>query len=41
MYVHGVSTRRVKAITEQLYGLSVSSSEVSQAAALLDADLEA
>ena len=41
MYVQGVSTRRVKAITEQLCGLSVSSSEVSRAAALLDADLEA
>lgn len=41
MYVHGVSTRRVKAITEQLCGLSVSSSEVSRAAELLDADLEA
>lgn len=41
MYVQGVSTRRVKAITEQLCGLSISSSEVSRAAALLDADLEA
>lgn len=41
MYVRGVSTRRVKAITEQLCGLSVSSSEVSRAAQLLDADLEA
>ena len=41
MYVQGVSTRRVKAITEQLCGLSVSSSEVSRAAELLDADLEA
>jgi len=41
MYVHGVSTRRVKAVTEQLCGLSVSSTEVSRAAALLDADLEA
>jgi transposase-like protein len=41
MYVHGVSTRRVKAITEQLCGLSVSSTEVSRAAELLDADLAA
>jgi len=41
MYVHGVSTRRVKAITEQLCGLSVSSTEVSRSAALLDSDLAA
>ena len=41
MYVEGVSTRRVKEITEQLCGLSISSTEVSRAAALLDPDLEA
>ena len=40
MYVHGVSTRRVKAITEQLCGLSISSMEVSRCAELLDEDLE-
>ena len=40
MYVEGVSTRRVKAITEKLCGLEVSSSEVSRAAALLDEELE-
>lgn len=40
MYVQGVSTRKVKAITEQLCGISVSSSQVSQAAALLDGELE-
>jgi putative transposase len=40
MYVQGVSTRKVKAITEQLCGASVSSSQVSQAAALLDDELE-
>ena len=40
MYVQGVSTRKVKAITEQLCGVSVSSSTVSQAAAQLDSELE-
>jgi putative transposase len=40
MYVQGVSTRKVKAITEQLCGVNVSSSAVSQAAAQLDAELE-
>jgi putative transposase len=40
MYVQGVSTRKVKAITEQLCGASVSSTQVSNAAALLDAELE-
>jgi putative transposase len=40
MYVQGVSTRKVKAITEQLCGLSISSSAVSQAAGQLDAELE-
>ena len=36
MYVQGVSTRRVAAITEQLCGTSVSSSQVSRAAQALD-----
>ena len=40
MYVQGVSTRKVKAITEQLCGTSVSSTQVSNAAALLDTELE-
>jgi putative transposase len=40
MYVQGVSTRKVKAITEQLCGMAISSAQVSHAAALLDADLE-
>lgn len=40
MYVQGVSTRKVKAITEQLCGTSVSSTQVSHAASLLDAELE-
>lgn len=40
MYVQGVSTRKVKAITEQLCGVNVSSSVVSQAAALMDGELE-
>ncbi len=39
MYVQGVSTRKVKAITEQLCGVSISSSAVSQAAMQLDAEL--
>ena len=41
MYVQGVSTRKVKAITEQLCGVSVSSSQVSRAAMQLDEVLEA
>ena len=41
MYVQGVSTRRVAAITEKLCGTSVSSGQVSRAAALLDEVLEA
>jgi transposase-like protein len=41
MYVQGVSTRRVAAITEKLCGTSVSSAQVSRATALLDEVLEA
>lgn len=41
MYVQGVSTRKVTAIVEQLCGSSVSSSQVSRAAALLDEKLDA
>lgn len=40
MYVQGVSTRKVKAITEQLCGVEVSSSQVSRAAAEMDSELE-
>ena len=40
MYVQGVSTRKVKAITEQLCGTSVSSDMVSRAAVQMDAELE-
>lgn len=40
MYVQGVSTRKVSAIVEQLCGTSVSSTQVSQCAAKLDAELE-
>ncbi|MGD0753398.1 MAG: IS256 family transposase [Anaerolineales bacterium] len=40
MYVQGVSTRKVKAITEQLCSIAVSSAQVSAAAALLDTELE-
>jgi len=40
MYVQGVSTRKVKAITEQLCGVDVSSAMVSQAAAQMDGELE-
>ena len=36
MYVQGVSTRKVKAITEQLCGFEVSSSQVSRATGELD-----
>jgi len=41
MYVQGVSTRKVATILEQLGGGSVSSTQVSRAAAQLDAGLEA
>ena len=41
MYVQGVSTRKVAAITEQLCGFAVTSMQVSRAAAELDAVLEA
>ena len=41
MYVQGVSTRKVAAITERLCGTSVSSSQVSQATAQLDEALQA
>lgn len=40
MYVHGVSTRKVAEITEALCGKTVSSSQVSRAAAELDGILE-
>jgi transposase-like protein len=41
MYVQGVSTRKVAAITERLCGSEVSSAQVSRASALLDEVLEA
>jgi transposase-like protein len=41
MYVQGVSTRKVAAITEQLCGTEVTSSQVSRAARALDDELEA
>lgn len=41
MYVQGVSTRKVSAIVEQLCGASVSSTQVSECAKLLDAELHA
>lgn len=41
MYVQGVSTRKVAAITEQLCGTAVSSTQVSRATALLDEVLSA
>jgi len=40
MYVQGVSTRKVKAVTEKLCGAALSSTQVSHAAALLDTELE-
>ena len=39
MYVQGVSTRKVKAITEELCGIEISASRVSRATAQLDATL--
>lgn len=41
MYVQGVSTRRVKEITERLCGLNITSAQVSRVTAELDAELEA
>lgn len=41
MYVQGVSTRKVAAIVEELCGVEVSSTQVSQCAAQLDVELEA
>jgi transposase-like protein len=41
MYVQGVSTRKVAAITEQLCGLEITSSQVSRAAEALDGELQA
>lgn len=41
MYVQGVSTRKVAAVTEQLIGAAVSSTQVSRAAGLLDEVLAA
>jgi len=41
MYIQGVSTRKVAAITQQLCGFDVSSSQVSQATAALDEQLQA
>ena len=41
MYVQGVSTRKVAAITAELCGLEVNSTQVSRAAALLDEELAA
>jgi len=40
MYVQGVSTRKVSAIVEELCGTSVSSTQVSECAKLLDAELQ-
>lgn len=41
MYIQGVSTRRVTAITEQLCGVELSSAQISRATAQLDPVLEA
>jgi putative transposase len=40
MYVNGVSTRRVKRITEELCGLEVSSTQVSRLSQTLDEELD-
>ena len=41
MYIAGVSTRKVTAITEKLCGLDISSTQVSRLSSLLDAELDA
>jgi transposase-like protein len=40
MYVQGVSTRKVAAITEELCGFEISSTQVSRCAKLLDEELQ-
>jgi transposase-like protein len=40
MYVNGVSTRRVRNVMEALCGFDISASQVSEAAKMLDAELE-
>lgn len=40
MYIQGVSTRKVAAITEELCGFDISSTQVSRCAKLLDEELE-
>jgi putative transposase len=40
MYIKGVSTRKVEAITEELCGFSISSTQVSRCASLLDDELQ-
>ena len=40
MYTQGVSTRKVTAILEQLYGAPVSATQISKASALLDKTLQ-
>jgi putative transposase len=40
MYINGVSTRRVKRITEELCGLDISSTQVSRLSKVLDEELE-
>lgn len=40
MYVQGVSTRKVKAVTEALCGVEISAAQVSRATAQLDATLQ-
>lgn len=41
MYIHGVSTRKVTKITEELCGLEVTSTDVSRATKLLDEEVQA
>jgi len=40
MYVHGVSTRKVKHITEELCGIEISRSQVSELSKALDAEID-
>ncbi|MBS4165775.1 hypothetical protein NEOC65_000844 [Neochlamydia sp. AcF65] len=41
MYVQGVSTRRIKQITEELCGFDISATQVSRLTSLLDEELKA
>ena len=40
MYIQGVTTRKVKAITEELYGVEISAGQINRATVQLDGVLQ-